>query len=65
MEGQTRMVLQCWTETEPSVVVHNSNPSTEELRQMGGLFKASLNYIVRTFSQKSINLGLERRGLRQ
>lgn len=65
MEGQTRTALQCWTETEPSVVVHTSNPNTEELREMGGLFKGSLNYIVRTFSQKSINLGLERRGLRQ
>lgn len=43
------------------VHIHTSNPSTEELRQKGGMFKASLNYIVRTFSQNSINLRLERR----
>lgn len=41
---------------------HTSNPSTKELRQKGGKFKASLNHIVRTFSQNSINLELERRG---
>lgn len=38
------------------------NPSTKELRQKGGMFKASLNYIVRPFSQNSVNLGLEHRG---
>lgn len=64
MEGQTRMALQCWMELKPSVVVHTSNPSTKELRQKGGMFKAHLNYTVRTFSQNSINLGLEHRGAR-
>lgn len=43
----------------------HGNPSTKELRQKGGVFKASLNYTARTSSQNSINLGLGQRGLRQ
>lgn len=51
-------------EPEPSVAVHihTGNPSTKELRQKGSMFKSSLNYIVRTFSQNSVNLRLEHRG---